>query len=410
MKKKQNFHQIRYNIVYTLTRFIAKPYLKTLNYSWDKPKHFPKPTIVLSNHNSDFDPILVSLCFKDQMFFVASENCFRKGTLSKFFVWGYNPVSKIKGASDTLAVMKAIRLLKQGKNICIFPEGGRSFTGITNEVKVATGKLVKISGANLVTFKIQGAYLKIPRWGFTRRKGSWNGKFMNFYSSDQLKNMTPEEITRYFKSQNISGLIICGMSKNDEYLKQLVESKEFKCVLVDAPIVNEVTSSIGVDNALAQYEVAKLTIIENTCKRVLYIAGTKNSYMTEERLSGMQKLKEDLGLTMTVRYGEYSELKAREIAFKYAKNKDVVVCESDLMAIGAMNALTEMDIFRPVCGFDGITLMGYVGKQMNTLRQDFYNISSNAVKELKYLLDGGEGRRTNLPHSIVKLYYKDIIK
>ena len=196
MKKKQNFHQIRYNIVYTLTRFIAKPYLKTLNYSWDKPKHFPKPTIVLSNHNSDFDPILVSLCFKDQMFFVASENCFRKGTLSKFFVWGYNPVSKIKGASDTLAVMKAIRLLKQGKNICIFPEGGRSFTGITNEVKVATGKLVKISGAILVTFKIQGAYLKIPRWGFTRRKGSWNGKFMNFYSSDQLKNMTPEEITK----------------------------------------------------------------------------------------------------------------------------------------------------------------------------------------------------------------------
>ena len=236
-----------------------------------------------------------------------------------------------------------------------------------------------------------------------------NIEIITFFQS-MISHMTPEEITRYFKSQNISGLIICGMSKNDEYLKQLVESKEFKCVLVDAPIVNEVTSSIGVDNALAQYEVAKQTIIENTCKRVLYIAGRKNSYMTEERLAGMQKLKEDLGLTMTVRYGEYSELKAREIAFKYAKNKDVVVCESDLMAIGAMNALTEMDIFRPVCGFDGITLMGYVGKQMNTLRQDFYNISSNAVKELKYLLDGGEGRRINLPHSIVKLYYKDIIK
>lgn len=236
-----------------------------------------------------------------------------------------------------------------------------------------------------------------------------NIEIITFFVS-MISHMTPEEMTRYFKSQNISGLIICGINKDDTTLHQLVESKEFKCVLVDGPITNEVTSSIGVDNSLAQYEVAKKTILENTCKRVLYIAGNKNGYNTEERLLGMQKLKDDLGLTLMVRYGDYSELKAREIAFRYARNKDVVVCGSDLMAIGAMNALTEMDIFRPVCGFDGITLMGYVGKQMNTIRQDFYNISSNAVKELKYLLDGGMGRRITLPHSIVKMYYKDIIK
>lgn len=236
-----------------------------------------------------------------------------------------------------------------------------------------------------------------------------NIEIITFFQS-MISHMTPEEMTRYFKSQNISGIIICGMGKDDVYLRQLVDSKEFKCVVVDAPITNEVTSNIGVDNVQAQYEVAKKTILENTCKRVLYIAGRKEAYSTEERLLGMQKLKEDLGLKLMVRYGEYSELRAREIAFKYAKNKDVVVCGSDLMAIGAMNALTEMDIFRPVCGFDGITLMGYVGKQMNTIRQDFYNVASNAVKELKYLLDGGEGRTVVLPHSIVKMYYKDIIK
>jgi len=236
-----------------------------------------------------------------------------------------------------------------------------------------------------------------------------NIEIITFFQS-MISHMTPEEITRYFKSQNISGLIICGMKKTDEYLKQLIDSKEFKCVVVDAPITNEVTSCIGVNNTKAQYDVAKKTILENTCKRVLYIAGRKNGYVTDERLLGMQKLKEDLGLTLMVRYGEDSELRAREIAFRYAKNKDVVVCASDLMAIGAMKALTEMDIFRPVCGFDGITLMGYVGKQMNTVRQDFYSIASNAVKELKYLLDGGEGREVRLPHNIVKLYYLDIIK
>ena len=97
------------------------------------------------------------------------------------------------------------------------------------------------------------------------------------------------------------------------------------------------------------------------------------------------------------------------VALKYAKNKDVVVCASDLMAIGAMNALIDMDIFRPVCGFDGITLMGYVGKQMNTIRQDFYSISSRAVEEVHHLMNGGEGHQVVMPHSIVKMYYKDII-
>ena len=79
------------------------------------------------------------------------------------------------------------------------------------------------------------------------------------------------------------------------------------------------------------------------------------------------------------------------------------------MAIGAMKALIEMDIFRPVCGFDGIMLMGYVGKQMNTIRQNFAKVSAEAVNELSCLLEGKQGRRIIMKHEIVRLYYKDII-
>lgn len=194
-EKKQKIIYARHKIIYKICINIIKPYLKMIHYSWDKPRHFPKPTIVLANHNTDLDTLLVSVCFKDQMYYIASENCFRKGVKSKFLIWGFDPISKIKGASDATAVMKAIRYLKEGKNICIFPEGGRSFNGVTTPVQVATGKLVKISGANLVTFKVQGGYMKIPRWGYGMRKGSWNGKFMNFYDSEKLKTMSPQEIT-----------------------------------------------------------------------------------------------------------------------------------------------------------------------------------------------------------------------
>jgi len=224
-----------------------------------------------------------------------------------------------------------------------------------------------------------------------------------------IKNKTVEEITRYFKSQNIEGIIIYGISKDDKVLQQLISSMEFKIVVVDAPLVNAKTSAVWINHRKAQYDVAKKTILENKGKKVLYIAGKNNGYVSEERILGMQDLFKELGLNLTIKNGEFSELIARKLTFSFAKSKDIVVCASDLMAIGAMKALIEMDIFRPVCGFDGITLMGYVGKQMNTVRQNFSGVSKEAVKELYQLLNGGIGRNVVLEHQLVRLEYEDII-
>lgn len=233
-----------------------------------------------------------------------------------------------------------------------------------------------------------------------------------FYS--MLRNKTLEEVIRYLQSQSIMGIIVFGMSRDDKVLMKLIRSQMFKTVVVDVPVVNENTSSVWIDQAGAQYDVAKKTILENgitkeSAKGILYLTGRKNGYVTEERLKGIRKLAEDLEMPLMVRDGSFSELQARNLTFKYARNKDVVVCASDLMAIGAMKALIEMDIFRPVCGFDGITLMGYAGKQMNTVRQNFKYIASEAVIELKRLLDGGEGQQIVLGYELVRMKYEDIL-
>lgn len=224
-----------------------------------------------------------------------------------------------------------------------------------------------------------------------------------------FKNKTADEVARYLQSQSITGIIIYGMSKEDKVLHRLISTGKFKCVVIDAPFVNVSTSCIGVDHRRAQYEVAAKTVMENNCKRILYIAGKRNGYVTDERIRGMEDLVKEKNLTMLVRNGEFSELQARNITLKYAKNKDIVVCASDLMAIGAMKALIQMDIFRPVCGFDGIILMGYVGKQMNTVRQDFASISESAMEELQELMNGGYGRNIVMKHSLVRMKYEDII-
>ena len=224
-----------------------------------------------------------------------------------------------------------------------------------------------------------------------------------------IAEMDLQAVTRYFQSQGIEGLIICGLSKDDTVLRELVESAKFEIVLIAAPGISRNTSSVHIDNTKAQYEVAKEFLRENNCKRILYISGKKNGYVSEERLAGMKQLAGEYDLTVLIRTGNFRELEARKLTMQYARCKDAIICASDLMAIGAMKALIDMDIYRPVCGFDGVSLMGYAGKQMHTVKQNFYNIAANAVEELSRLLDGGSGQDIILPHKLIRIKYLDVI-
>ena len=228
--------------------------------------------------------------------------------------------------------------------------------------------------------------------------------------TSMIEDMNVDEVTNYFESQGIRGIIIYGLTTRDKVLHKLIDSGRFKIVVIDAPMVNESTSCVGVDHVKAQYDIAKKTITENKCKKILYISGEENGYVTAQRLEGIKKLCEEKKLKLTVRNGGFSELRARELTMRFSKNNDCVVCASDLMAIGAMKALIDMDIFRPVCGFDGIILMGYVGKQMNTVKQDFVQISETAIEELNRLLSGETGRNVVMPHTLVRMKYEDIIR
>lgn len=227
--------------------------------------------------------------------------------------------------------------------------------------------------------------------------------------TSMIEDKSIEEIITYLKSQNVKGLVIFGLSQDDTTLIALIKRQEFKTVLIDAPLVNESTSCVWVDQKQAQYDVVNELLAINEASKVMYLAGKKNSFVMDGRLDGIETITRENNIKLTVYDAEFSERKAREIVLKEAAKYDMVVCASDLMAIGAMRALTEMDIFRPVCGFDGITLMGYAGKQMTTVKQNFVEIASNAVKEVNLLLNGETGREVILPHEVVKIEYLDVI-
>lgn len=224
-----------------------------------------------------------------------------------------------------------------------------------------------------------------------------------------IRDKSIDEIITYLRSQSVDGLIIFGLSRDEETILELVRREEFKAVLIDAPIVNESTSCVWVDQYRAQFDVISELLQLNPAKNILYLSGKDNSFVMEGRLRGAKDIAKKSDCRLTVKKADFSERKAREIVLKCAEAYDVVACASDLMAIGAMRALTDMDIFRPVCGFDGISLMGYAGKQMTTVKQNFAEIAKAAMEEINSLLAGETGREVKMPHEIVRIEYLDVI-
>ena len=186
----------RHKRLWKIIRAIAIPILRTMyKYSCEVYKDLKGPYLVLANHNTDLDPGLVALSFPQQMYFVASEHVYRAGFASKVLRYVFEPIAKRKGTSDTVTVMKSIRALREGKNVCLFPEGQKSFNGRTGEIHLATGKLVKASKASLITYKLEGGYFTTPRWGYGIRKGKMHGSIVNIYDPETLEKLSAEEIT-----------------------------------------------------------------------------------------------------------------------------------------------------------------------------------------------------------------------
>jgi len=185
----------RYRFVWNACRSLLGPWLRRKFNFTPEQCTASGPLLVLANHNTDWDPLLLSLSFPDYMSFVASEHIFRWGFVSKIVNYLVAPISRMKGSVGGDTALTMIRRLRRGCSVALFAEGNRSFNGLTGEILPATGKLVRSSGASLVTYRFNGGYFTSPRWcGKGLRRGKLRGEIVRVYTPEQLKAMTPEEI------------------------------------------------------------------------------------------------------------------------------------------------------------------------------------------------------------------------
>ena len=165
-----------------------------LNYTYELGPRTEGPCLILSNHVTDFDPILVGLSFPEHMYYVAGENVMRMGFLSKLVTRYASVIQRVKGTTDAEAALQILRTLRKGRNVCMFAEGNRTFTGETLPIAPATAKLVKMARSTLITYRLTGGYLSTPRWSTHRRKGRMTGAPVGVYPPEELKKMSEAEI------------------------------------------------------------------------------------------------------------------------------------------------------------------------------------------------------------------------
>jgi len=163
-------------------------------YRAERPKNLPDTYIVLSNHTTDWDPVLVGAGFSRMMYFVGSEHIARWPNAYKFLKFAFNPIMRYKGTTAFSTVTEMLRRLRAGKNVCLFAEGVRSWDGTNSPILPSTGKMVKKAKCGLVTYRIEGGYFVSPMWSTSMRKGPLRGRVANVYTAEQLAAMTPDEI------------------------------------------------------------------------------------------------------------------------------------------------------------------------------------------------------------------------
>ena len=159
------------NPVYRLCHSMAKNLARTaLNFRVIHPERLIEdgPALICSNHVSFFDPPLVSVSFQKEIHFLARHTLYSNPAAR--WIFPRVNVTPIDQDRASMAGLKtAVRLLKDGHRVLIFPEGSRSPDGQLQPAAGGAGLVVAKSRAPVIPLRLFGAYEALPYGASTPR-------------------------------------------------------------------------------------------------------------------------------------------------------------------------------------------------------------------------------------------------
>ena len=133
-----------------------------LSIRWTEP--IPKgKVIVASNHCSNLDPVLVGAAFPRPLCYFAKEELFRPFLFGRIIrILGALPVSRSDNASAAGALKAFLKILEEGSDVLIFPEGSRSPDGNLLPLEGGVGLIAAHSKVPILPVYVKGSFKAMP--------------------------------------------------------------------------------------------------------------------------------------------------------------------------------------------------------------------------------------------------------
>lgn len=133
------------------------------------PQEAEGPLLIVSTHGAGIDPLLMQAAFPRRIIFMMASDMMLPAFMP-FWEWvGVIPVDREGG--DTRAAREAIRRLKQGDVVAIFPEGKLvREIGFVAPFLPGVGLIVRRSGTRVLPVVIEGTPRVSSAWGSLWRR------------------------------------------------------------------------------------------------------------------------------------------------------------------------------------------------------------------------------------------------
>jgi 1-acyl-sn-glycerol-3-phosphate acyltransferase len=175
-----------YLLGYSLSKTIAKTFF---NYRVIGAENMIEegPCIIAANHCSYLDPPLVGVACKRAIHYLARKSLLDVPILGPILP-ELNVIPVDQKNADRSALMGAIRVVRNGGAVLIFPEGTRSPDGNLQPGQPGIGMIVAKTGAPVVPARISGSYEAFPRGSSCPRLGSVTVSIGPALRFDSLEN------------------------------------------------------------------------------------------------------------------------------------------------------------------------------------------------------------------------------
>ena len=200
------------------------------------------------------------------------------------------------------------------------------------------------------------------------------------------------------RHHRVEGVVIMGVDRDDPNVEALTRSN-LPCMAIDQDFGGGRTgyvSSNNVDGAAA----AVRHLADTGHSRIALIGGPTDTRPAVDRLLGFRRELRRLNLPYRpeyVREGDFypeSGHKATMALLDEPEPPTAVFAASDLMAVGALNAIRERDLDVPtdiaLVGFDDIQIASFLRPSLTTVRQDGQGLGSAAGEALLRMVEDPE--------------------